>query len=193
MSEDRSKRTTADKLLLAAIDLMAEKGYAATTTKEIAAEAGVNEVTLFRHYGTKEKLVAAAFARFHYADAMTKLFGESLQGSLHEDLLLISRTYHKIMNSNRKLFMIIQRGTSHLPDEVYQEARRHPKHLRMLLANYLTGMAERGLVIPPGKQEIQARAYLEMNHGVFRNHLEEAELADFIEESVRIFARALTP
>lgn len=36
--------TTSDKILMATIDLMAEKGYDGTTTKEIALAAGVNEV-----------------------------------------------------------------------------------------------------------------------------------------------------
>jgi AcrR family transcriptional regulator len=97
---------TSDKLLLAAIDLMAEKGYHATTTKEIAAAAGVNEVTLFRHFGSKQKLLEAAFDKYHYGDEMTKLFREKLVWELQTDLLLISRTYHTIMARNRK--MIIQ-------------------------------------------------------------------------------------
>ncbi|MFC5472151.1 TetR/AcrR family transcriptional regulator [Cohnella suwonensis] len=193
MIEDTGKRSTPDKLMLAAIDLMAEKGYAATTTKEIASEAGVNEVTLFRHFGTKEKLLESALSRFHYADEMTKLFAESLRGELHEDLLLISRTYHKLMNRNRKLFMVVQRGSGNLPKDVYEEAARHPKQLRMLLTKYLTDMADRKRIVPSSKHEIQARAFLEMNHGVFRSHVGEAELAEFIEESVRLFARALTP
>lgn len=74
-------QSTSDKILMTAIGLMAEKGYAGTTTKEIAAAAGVNEVTLFRHFGTKQKLLEVAFERYSYADEMTKVFEESLQGS----------------------------------------------------------------------------------------------------------------
>jgi len=40
----------------AASDLFANKGYAGTTTRSIAETAGVNEVTLFRHFGSKENL-----------------------------------------------------------------------------------------------------------------------------------------
>ncbi|UUZ81844.1 TetR/AcrR family transcriptional regulator [Paenibacillus sp. P26] len=46
--------STGDKLILAAIDLIAEQGYDGTTTKEIASAAGVSEVTLFRHFGSKQ-------------------------------------------------------------------------------------------------------------------------------------------
>lgn len=187
-----SNPSTSDKLLLATIDLMAEMGYDGTTTKEIAAVAGVNEVTLFRHFGTKEKLLAAAFNRYHYALEMTKLFNESLTGELHEDLLIISRKYHTLMNRNRKLFQIIQKGSSSLPPEVYQEAQRHPLELRKLLTNYLVSMSKQGKVLT-SKPDIQAYAFMLMNHGAFNTNMSPIDLDEFIEEGVRLFARALTP
>jgi AcrR family transcriptional regulator len=192
-----NNQSTSDKLLLATIDLMAEKGYDGTTTKEIAVAAGVNEVTLFRHFGTKQKLLEAAFNRYHCAEEMTKLFNESLNGELHSDLLMISRTYHKIMNRNRKLLLIAHKGSSNLPKEVYQEATRHPQHLKNLLTKYLIAMSEQGKVMT-SNPELQALSFMWMNYGAFiSSHLNEAvpedSLDEFIKESVRIFARALTP
>jgi AcrR family transcriptional regulator len=49
---------TAERLLDAASSLFAERGYAATTTRAIAERAGVNEVTVFRRFGTKAGLLA---------------------------------------------------------------------------------------------------------------------------------------
>jgi AcrR family transcriptional regulator len=40
--------------------LFAEHGWRGTTTRRIAEEAGVNEVTLFRHFGSKEALLGEA-------------------------------------------------------------------------------------------------------------------------------------
>lgn len=40
--------------------MLAELGFAGTTTRRVAEEAGVNEVTLFRHFGTKERLLEEA-------------------------------------------------------------------------------------------------------------------------------------
>lgn len=45
------------KVVEAAIKIFAEKGFANTSTSEIAEEAGVAEATIFRHYGTKENLL----------------------------------------------------------------------------------------------------------------------------------------
>jgi AcrR family transcriptional regulator len=45
------------KIIIAAIEYFAEKGYAGTSTSEIAKKAGVAEGTIFRHYKTKKDLL----------------------------------------------------------------------------------------------------------------------------------------
>jgi AcrR family transcriptional regulator len=45
------------KILESAIEIFSEKGYAATSTSEIAKKAGVAEGTIFRHYKTKKDLL----------------------------------------------------------------------------------------------------------------------------------------
>jgi AcrR family transcriptional regulator len=47
------------KILAAAIDIFSEKGFAASSTNEIAKKAGVAEGTIFRHYKTKKELLLA--------------------------------------------------------------------------------------------------------------------------------------
>ncbi|MDP3484393.1 MAG: helix-turn-helix domain-containing protein, partial [Methanobacteriaceae archaeon] len=51
---------TEDRILDATIKLLDEVGWDGATTKKIAAEAGVNEVTLFRKFKTKNLLLEAA-------------------------------------------------------------------------------------------------------------------------------------
>ena len=48
------------KIFAATVDALLAHGYAGATTKTIAHAAGVNEVTLFRKYGSKAQLVTAA-------------------------------------------------------------------------------------------------------------------------------------
>lgn len=193
-----SDLSTSDKLLSAAIDLMAEKGYHATTTKEIAAAAGVNEVTLFRHFGSKQKLLEAAFDRYHYGDEMTKLFKEKLEGELHPDLLLISRTYHTIMTRNRKMIMIGIREAGSIPG-VDEQASRHPQKLKQLLTEYFTAMQQIGKIREDVNPELQALSFMWMNYGAFVTGMSTGgvqpgiSMDEFIEESVLTFVRALTP
>jgi TetR/AcrR family transcriptional regulator len=46
-------------LIEAAMDLFSRKGFAGTTTKEIASAAGVSEAIIFRHFATKRDLYTA--------------------------------------------------------------------------------------------------------------------------------------
>ena len=55
--------TIRDQLLEAAARLYAEAGYRGATTRRIAVQAGVNEITLFRHFGSKDVLIREAIAR----------------------------------------------------------------------------------------------------------------------------------
>lgn len=48
-----------ERILQAAADLIAERGYAGTTTRAIAERAGVNEVTVFRKFKNKRGVVEA--------------------------------------------------------------------------------------------------------------------------------------
>ena len=55
--------TVRDDLLAAAARVYAEAGYRGATTRRIALAAGVNEITLFRHFGSKDALLREALTR----------------------------------------------------------------------------------------------------------------------------------
>lgn len=56
------------RIIQAAVEIFAHKGYSATSTSEIAQRAGVAEGTIFRHYKTKKQLflsiVSPVMAKF---------------------------------------------------------------------------------------------------------------------------------
>jgi AcrR family transcriptional regulator len=54
MSRDRRQ-----DIIDAAIELFARNGFRGTTTRDLAAQAGVNEAIIFRHFATKEALYSA--------------------------------------------------------------------------------------------------------------------------------------
>src|SRR5947209_15884335 len=58
---------TVDRVLRTFLRLVAERGIEATTTRLLAEEAGVNEVTIFRLFGDKARLATEAFRRFSSA------------------------------------------------------------------------------------------------------------------------------
>lgn len=61
-----TRRSTAEVrrlLLVSAQELFATRGYAATTTREIAERAGVSEALVFRHFMSKDRLFEKAILR----------------------------------------------------------------------------------------------------------------------------------
>ncbi|MEO1620989.1 MAG: TetR family transcriptional regulator [Cyanobacteria bacterium J06632_3] len=68
MSE--KKPSSREKIVSSAISLFSSQGITATTTKEIAEKAGVNEVTLFRQFGSKQGLLLAVIQEASVLEAM---------------------------------------------------------------------------------------------------------------------------
>ena len=64
-----------EKLLDATAQVFAKLGYLGCTTRRVAQEAGVNEVTLFRHFGSKDTLIREALAHVERT-TVTALPGE---------------------------------------------------------------------------------------------------------------------
>lgn len=183
------------KLMLAAIDLMADKGYKGVSTKEIAATAGVSEMTLFRNFGSKLNLLEQAVDRYHYSIEMEKLFNESLTWDLRADLHTICRMYHEIMQHNRKLFLIVL-GDNELIS-IREQAGKHPRKLLELLTNYFNEMQTKNKMIATDA-ETQAITFMWMNYGAFMSQLYSTPIADitlehFINSSIELFVSALTP
>jgi AcrR family transcriptional regulator len=55
---------TGERIVRAFLKLAAERGIDRTTTREVAEVAGVNEVTIFRRFGDKQRLARAAIQHF---------------------------------------------------------------------------------------------------------------------------------
>jgi AcrR family transcriptional regulator len=99
-----STTPTRQRLLDAAALVFARDGLAGSTTRAIAAEAGVNEVTLFRHFQTKDRLLTAVVGQNFGAGqtaASTPLPAPTYD--LHADLLALARHYDKVLAENLPL------------------------------------------------------------------------------------------
>jgi AcrR family transcriptional regulator len=86
-----SPEETRERIIVAAREVIGRKGKRGATTREIADVAGVNEATLFRHFGTKEALLVATAQHFcgymQLADIAAQCTGE-----IAGDLLILART-----------------------------------------------------------------------------------------------------
>ncbi len=82
---------TAERIVTAAAELFAERGYAATTTKAIAEHAGVNEVTLFRIFGNKAGILRALGERFAERSAQRAMAERPDPNDARATLLALAR------------------------------------------------------------------------------------------------------
>lgn len=104
-----------DRILEAAFRLFCERGIDATATREIAAAADVNEVTIFRHFATKEGLVGAIIDQFLEDQAVIRLSNLRLSGDLAADLEIIVRMILKLHADRGDFIRFIMTNLSHCP------------------------------------------------------------------------------
>ncbi|MCI9611551.1 MAG: helix-turn-helix transcriptional regulator [Eubacterium sp.] len=76
-----------------AMVLIREKGYVATTTKEIAKTAGVNECTLFRKFQSKKEIVLEGVSQAQWRAGITPDIFEKVSWELTTDLEMFMRMY----------------------------------------------------------------------------------------------------
>lgn len=88
------------KLLEAAAKVFAESGFRGATTRRIAEVAGVNEVTLFRLFGSKSQLMAEAFECVHPTLAVAL---PEQPGAVEKELLDWASRHLEAMRSMRHL------------------------------------------------------------------------------------------
>jgi len=170
------------RIFEAAIEIFAEKGYAASSTSEIAQRAGVAEGTIFRHFKTKKDLLLSIVT-----PAMVKLLAPFLLREFKDvlskdydsfDVLLRALIDNRItfLQQNRSLFKI-----------VVQELPFHPdlqKQLQQLVFSEMKGrfekiihklQAEGKLIDLPSLTIMRLSAFSVLGYVLFRSILEPNE------------------
>lgn len=135
---------TRQRIIEAAAQVFGEKGYARATTRALAAAAGVNEVTLFRHFGNKQGLFAAVTEKYA-GPAVTTALEAQFSGDYHRDLLTVGSQLMQMLLERKEVLRMMLCEASHFP-EVQAVMVENPRQIRRMLARYLEQQIERGLV-----------------------------------------------
>jgi AcrR family transcriptional regulator len=149
---------TRAKILAAARELFERNGTRGTTTREVAERAGVNEATLFRHFGSKRALLDAmreqACGVEEFRSILAGLPGENLATDLR--LLAYSIVEHMLPRRGMMCVSLAEdaAGSSDVPEW------RGPSEIKAELAAYFTRKAEAGLV--RGEPVFASRYFLGM-------------------------------
>jgi len=139
----KNNNETSQKIMRVALRLFSEKGYYPTTTKQIAGEAGVNELTLFRHFGSKGNLFQVTTE--HYViDSQTD---EILNGTDHldfeESMMLISVRIYKLYMKSKKLYKVQMKLAD---DEKEFIKLKLSRKLISVLETHFTNLKEQGKI-----------------------------------------------
>src|SRR5580698_6436069 len=91
------------QLIEAAMDLFSRKGFAGTTTREIALAAGVSEAIIFRHFATKRDLYTAIIEHnIHSAGAKEVIAGIEACMKRRDDEGLFRLIAREVVAGHRK-------------------------------------------------------------------------------------------
>jgi AcrR family transcriptional regulator len=162
------KNTTKQRLLDATLKLISEKGYLGSTTREIAQEAGVTELTLFRHFGTKEKLFEALLRNHTFLPRLKELLPELDGLSYGDSLRLIATRFLLSLKERKSMVKIMYSEVTIYPEKIKKLYKKFADDLRLTLASYFRGLQKQGLLrtVSP---EMAAQLFLGMLFSYFRS------------------------
>ncbi len=157
---------TRERILKASLAIFSERGYLGTTTKDIAIEAGVAEVTLFRHFLSKERLFGEVVKTYSFLPTLKGLLPELRDMDYRDALFEIARRFLERLSERRALIQIMHAEAHRYPEKVKEIYHRFIDEIFKTLASYFEGLQERG-AIRDFDPEIAARAFLGMFYSYF--------------------------
>ena len=187
---------TSQKIIDAAMTLIRDQGYVATTTKDIARPAGVNECTLFRKFENKKDIVMQGIAQEKWrADVTPEIFRE-VQWELRADLEMFLTAYMERITPDFVRLSIGLRAPQ-LYGDTAPLIMQIPQTFLASLTEYLEEMGKRGK-IAPADFESMAMVIFSSTFGFtflkasFNQELTKLEQKEYIKKSVDLFIRGIS-
>jgi len=192
-----SGASTRERLLEATLKLISEKGYLGTTTKEIAHEAGVTEVTLFRHFGSKERLFEEVLREYSFLPRLRDLLTE-LEEETHDYekvLQIIGIKFFDTLKERKSFIRIMTCEINVYPEKVRDVHNRFIDETIQVLADFFRSRQKIG-TLRRFSPENAARVFLGMIFSYFKfeeivkgRDIARDEMKRTIKEFVEIFVR----
>jgi AcrR family transcriptional regulator len=156
-SDELGADSTRQRIITAAARLFGRIGYSRATTRAIATEAGVNEVTLFRIFGNKGNLLLAVVEGAVFS-GFAATFEAQLTGDYSEDIQVMARAQ---MAATVKGFDIVRllmcdaQAVPQLQEIMMSGARQN----LAFIAGYFQKQIDRGLLRRDLDPQILAHAF----------------------------------
>jgi AcrR family transcriptional regulator len=185
-----------ERLILAAGKLFGERGLQGATTREIAKEAGVNELTLFRHFHSKSNLLAAVLLHAAEDQSQMQVRMDAREEDIGGGLLKFARAFNQMLETHEGLIRTL-----------IGEAHRDPKSARQVtdgaftpwrrsLTEYFAAKQEAGEIRSTLKLAPVVDQFLGMLIGGMLRRTcpwapQDYDAEDYLQTSVEIFTRGV--
>jgi len=175
---------TRDRILKAAAEIIADRGYTRATTRAIAAAANVNEVTLFRHFGSKRNLLLEMIQRHSALPDLRSVLQHKLTGEYRQDLVQFGTAFYRAITERQEALRLMLCEAQELP-ELQEVIVRIPDQLREVLTDYFKGKIAGGQVREMDP-EVMAQGFLGMffSYGIAREILNSSVASHVPSESL---------
>ena len=152
---------TRQRILSAAYRIFSAEGFRGAMTRRISAEAGVNEVTVFRHFASKEQMLAAALD-WHAAISIAAIDARPLPGepaALRAELTsFLLGTLAGFLESHQAVRTSLGEWGHH-PD-LDESLMLTTNHVYDMLERYLAAARAAGLIRPDANIVVAAELML---------------------------------
>lgn len=187
---------TSQKIIDATMALVRDKGYVATTTKDIARMAGVNECTLFRKFKTKKDIVLSGIEQEKWRGNLTPGAFSNVKWELAPDLEMFMTEY---MNRITPDFVKLSIGLR--APQLYEEAAplvmKVPQAFLSSLVAYFKEMERRGKLAHMDFECLALTVFsstfgFTFLNASFEDRLSPVKREQFIRQSVQTFIHGIS-
>jgi len=186
---------TRARILEAALKSFSKKGYLGATTREIAREAGIAEVTLFRHFPSKEKLFEEVISAHSFLPTLKGLLPAASTMSFEEALTLIAVRFLETLNLRKDMIRIMHSEMQRYPEKIHRIYHAFVDEVRDTLASYFSDLQREG-VLRQFDAALGARAFFGMFLSYFnaegflmRKKYRSTDVDETIRQYVGIFVK----
>ncbi|USG65482.1 TetR/AcrR family transcriptional regulator [Brevibacillus ruminantium] len=152
------EQETRERILAAARQLMAQKGYRGATTRKISELAGVNEVTIFRHFKNKECILIELLEEMTEIRPALERAICAETSDVRSMLMNYAEAYYNALVERKEVLIICMIEADNHP-EVFDLLSRMPQTADDMLSQKLQEMHEAGH-LPKGDFNIAAHMFV---------------------------------
>lgn len=187
---------TSQKIIDATMSLVRDKGYVATTTKDIAHLAGVNECTLFRKFKNKKDIILNGIAQEKWRANVTPDIFQNVQWELQPDLEMFMNAYMERITPD---FVNLSIGLR--APQIYAETAplimKIPQTFLSALIDYFKKMEQLGKITPMDFESLSMTIFSTVFgytflKASFNQKLTKVEQEEFIKNSVAVFVTGIS-